>query len=126
SRGTVCSFVDGFLVQSASRDFGVRQPQSIVESNSFGVTDAPPESTCRRTFLGFGCCVYIDIAMSSYCFVHVASLNDGLRSKSMLPSICDDDVALEYVHTTLVCAVDSKYSDTSNTNGLASTACVDE
>ncbi|GJZ13790.1 hypothetical protein Tco_0549020, partial [Tanacetum coccineum] len=97
SRGTVCSSVDGLLVESTSRDFGVRQPQSIAESSSFGITDTPPET-----------------------------LNGSLRSESMLPSICNDVVAMEYVHTTLVCTVDSQYSNTSNTNGLALTAGVDE
>nr|GEY44975.1 ulp1 protease family, C-terminal catalytic domain-containing protein [Tanacetum cinerariifolium] len=68
---------------------------NIVEISSFGVTDTPPEST---------------------------SLNGGLRYESMFPSICDDVVAMEYAHTALVCAVDSQYSNTSNTNGLALTS----
>nr|GFD05393.1 hypothetical protein [Tanacetum cinerariifolium] len=72
SRGTVCSSVDGLLVQPAS------------------------------------------------------PLNGGLRYESMFPSICDDVVAMEYAHTALVCAVDSQYSNTSNTNGLALTSGVDE
>ncbi|GJZ74931.1 hypothetical protein Tco_0639396 [Tanacetum coccineum] len=57
-----------FVGMSTSRDVGVRQPQNVVESSLLGVIDATPEI-----------------------------VKADVRFKSMLPSICDDVIAMEDV-----------------------------
>ncbi|GKA51642.1 hypothetical protein Tco_0744838, partial [Tanacetum coccineum] len=78
-------------------DFG--QPQTNVEHHLVNVAAETSDHTCLKA---------------------------DVQSESMLPSVCDDVIAMEYVCTTPVHASHRQYSNVSNANDVAVKVVVDE
>ncbi|GJS58069.1 hypothetical protein Tco_0652853 [Tanacetum coccineum] len=85
------------IFELSETDFG--QPQTNVEHHLVNVTAETSDHTCLK----------VDV-----------------QSESMLPSVCDDVIAMEYVCTTPVHASHRQYSNVSNTNDVAVNVVFDE